>query len=343
MYDVIVIGAGPTGCTAAKVLSERGLKVLLIEKCRLPRYKSCSGMIIKKTADLVNSIFGESIPLSVTCEPSENKGMIFTNDRGQEYRFEQSGLNVWRSSFDGWLAKKAEESGADVADRTYALSCTLSDDHIELTLKNDRKTYTAETRYLIDCEGGSAAFKSKIIPCERSYITTFQTFNEGCCELDYHYFHAYLQPELSEYDAWFNVKDNLMVLGVAVRDIAKIDGYYNSFISYMKLRHGLNISAQLKSEKWIMPQIRPDFKIDHGCGRVLFAGEAAGFLNPMGEGISSGIESGFYAANAIIDNFANPSSALHRYIETTKSLKSYMARQWSFVGKMTDTFSEFSK
>ncbi len=201
MYDVIVIGAGPTGCTAAKVLSDRGLKVLLIEKCRLPRYKSCSGMIIKKTVDLVNSIFGDSIPLSVTCEPPQNKGMIFTNDNGEEYRFEQSGLNVWRSSFDGWLTKKAEESGADVTDHTYALSCTSSEECIKLTLKNDSKTYTLETRYLIDCEGGSAAFKSKIIPCNRSYITTLQTFNEGCCELDYHYFYAYLQPELSEYDA----------------------------------------------------------------------------------------------------------------------------------------------
>ena len=38
MYDFIIIGAGPAGCTAAAQLAERGLKVLLVEKCRLPRY-----------------------------------------------------------------------------------------------------------------------------------------------------------------------------------------------------------------------------------------------------------------------------------------------------------------
>ena len=41
MYDVIVIGAGPTGSTAAKILAENGCKVLLVEKFKMPRYKSC--------------------------------------------------------------------------------------------------------------------------------------------------------------------------------------------------------------------------------------------------------------------------------------------------------------
>lgn len=62
MYDFIIIGAGPAGCTAAAQLAERGLKVLLVEKCRLPRYKSCSGVLIKKSMDLVRLYFGEETP-----------------------------------------------------------------------------------------------------------------------------------------------------------------------------------------------------------------------------------------------------------------------------------------
>ena len=109
MYDVIVVGAGATGCTAAKTLSENGYKVLLVEKFKMPRYKSCSGQLIKKTVDLVQEYFGVAVPASVMCTPTENRGMIFTNDKGKEFRFEQPGLNVWRSSFDNWLAMKASE------------------------------------------------------------------------------------------------------------------------------------------------------------------------------------------------------------------------------------------
>jgi len=42
-YDVIVVGAGPSGSTVAKFLSEKGVKVLLIDKDKFPRDKPCGG------------------------------------------------------------------------------------------------------------------------------------------------------------------------------------------------------------------------------------------------------------------------------------------------------------
>ena len=42
-YDLIVIGAGPAGSTAAETAARAGLKVALIEKQRLPRHKTCGG------------------------------------------------------------------------------------------------------------------------------------------------------------------------------------------------------------------------------------------------------------------------------------------------------------
>lgn len=339
MYDVIVIGAGPAGSTAAKTLAENGYKVLLVEKFKMPRYKSCSGQLIKKSMDLVQTYFGEKVPDSVMCVPTENRGMIFTDDKGKSFCFEQEGVNVWRSSFDKWLADKAAEFGAEVRDNTVALSCQEEKGIVTVTLKGEH-TYTEQARYVIDCEGVVGVLKKKLIAREPQYITTYQTYNQGSIDLDYQFFHAYLQPELSEYDAWFNVKDNQLVLGVSVKDSSKAEYYYARFIAYMKEKHNLQIDRQLKVDKWLMPHIRPGCVIDYGVGHILFAGEIAGFLNPMGEGISAGMESGHCAAKAIMKHFDDLDMVYSDYRASTDAMYNYMKRQWSFVASMAETFKE---
>lgn len=341
MFDVIVIGAGPAGCTSSKILAEKGYKVLLVEKFKTPRYKSCSGQLIKKSMDLVQEYYGEPVPTSTMCIPTENRGMIFTDDKGKSFRFEQDGLNVWRSSFDKWLADKAVQSGAEVRDNTAALACEEHDGAVTVTLKG-KQAYTEQAKYVIDCEGVVGTLKRKLLNHTPQYITTYQTYNQGSIDLDYCFFHAYLQPELSEYDAWFNVKDNQLVLGVSVKDSSKAEYYYKRFINYMKEKHNLRIDKQLKTDKWLIPHIRPGCSIDYGVGRVLFAGEIAGFLNPMGEGISAGMESGCHAANAIAQHFDALYLVYDDYKENTSALHNHMKRQWNFVAGMTDIFKEFT-
>ena len=339
MYDVIVIGAGPAGCIAAKRLAESGLHVLLAERHKLPRYKSCSGILIQKSMDLVRRCCGQDVPLSAMCTPAENRGMIFTDDKGREFRFEQNGLNVWRSSFDNWLTEQAAASGAEVRDNSSAVSCEEQPDSISVTLRGE-SSCTERARYVIDCEGVTGLLKRQLLGNSRDFITTFQTFNRGTIQLDPHYFYAYLQPELSEYDAWFNVKDEMLVLGVSVKDASRIGQFYQRFIAYMETHHGLQIGRQVKAEKWLMPHIRPGCPVTYGQGRVLFAGEIAGFLNPMGEGISAAMESGCCVAQAIVNHFDALDRIYADYQRDTQQLKSYMERQWNFVGRMADTFSD---
>lgn len=168
--------------------------------------------------------------------------------------------------------------------------------------------------------------KRKLLENNLQYITTYQTYNEGSIDLDYHFFHAYLQPELSEYDAWFNVKDNQLVLGVSVKDNGKVKYYYDCFLAYMKEKYQLKINKQLREDKWLMPHILPGCRIDYGIGRIFFAGEIAGFLNPMGEGISAGLESGHCIAESIAHNFDSPTKVLNTYKNGTDKLHNYMQR-----------------
>jgi len=49
-YDCIVAGGGPAGSTVAGALAQAGMKVLLLEKCRYPRFKPCGGGVARKAA-----------------------------------------------------------------------------------------------------------------------------------------------------------------------------------------------------------------------------------------------------------------------------------------------------
>lgn len=354
MYDVIVIGAGPCGCIAARTLSNNGLKVLLLEKCKLPRYKSCSGILIEKSMRFIEQQFGCSIPTSVTCTPIDNRGMIFTDDIGREHRFESRGLNIWRDKFDYWLLSIAQEEGTEISAESCVTAIREAEEVIEVTVNGN----TEQARYVIDCSGAVGINKrndtsSILLPngvkrlggkngiCKQAHhnVITYQTYNEGKIDLDPHYFYAYLQPELSGYDAWFNVKDDMLVLGVASVEQSDIKNYYEAFEAYMRERHCLCVSKSLRTDKWLIRNIQPPFDIDYGIGGILKAGENAGFLNPMGEGVSCAMESGYYAALAIISNFNNKQNAIEDYKHNVAETKDYMKRQWQLVGRMSKKFS----
>ena len=64
-WDVIVVGAGPAGSTAARVAAEAGARVLLLDRARFPRYKTCGGGItgfsLKAMPDAARSAFEAEI------------------------------------------------------------------------------------------------------------------------------------------------------------------------------------------------------------------------------------------------------------------------------------------
>ncbi len=119
MLDVIVVGAGPAGCTAARHAAIRGLEVLVLDKRKeIGVPVQCGEFVASKKE--VNLIFPlsegldnvELIPTSMY-QKKTAKLSIFT-PKNRKYPLEFDGFTVNRDDLDKHLASLAEKEGATI-------------------------------------------------------------------------------------------------------------------------------------------------------------------------------------------------------------------------------------
>ncbi|WP_308119071.1 geranylgeranyl reductase family protein [Streptomyces sp. JJ38] len=110
MWDVVVVGAGPAGASAAHAAAVTGRRVLLLEKAELPRYKTCGGGIIGPSRDALPP--GVELPLQdrVHAVTFSLDGRFARTRRSRRMLF---GL-VNRPEFDQALVEAAQKAGAEL-------------------------------------------------------------------------------------------------------------------------------------------------------------------------------------------------------------------------------------
>ncbi len=124
-YDVIIVGAGPGGSSAAKLCAENDLSVALIERGEYPGSKNMfGGTIYRAATEQIVPSFWEEAPIERNVvrevlyfmEPSSVVEMGYTS-----YNFNKPPYNTFtviRSRFDRWLAGVAEKAGAHLMNST---------------------------------------------------------------------------------------------------------------------------------------------------------------------------------------------------------------------------------
>lgn len=109
-FDAIVIGGGPAGSTAARKMATLGLRTLVLERARHPRYKACGGGVPARTVKLV----GLSIEEAVEGEVSTIEVSHFGERSFRKHSAEPFAYMVMRDRFDALLLSAAAEAGAEV-------------------------------------------------------------------------------------------------------------------------------------------------------------------------------------------------------------------------------------
>lgn len=118
-FDVVVVGAGPAGCSAAYALAREGLEVLVIERGSAVGAKNMTGGVLY--GPVLEKIFPD-FPSGVPVERAINRHAISFLSTDSSVSFDvrlgdsrHAAYSVLRAKFDRWFAEKVEEAGGIVA------------------------------------------------------------------------------------------------------------------------------------------------------------------------------------------------------------------------------------
>jgi geranylgeranyl reductase family protein len=310
-YDVIVVGAGPAGSSAARVLAEQGVRVALLERTKMPRYKACGAGIVGRAMRVLPAEVRETIERE--CFTAE----LHMPDAGLHFsvtRQEPVVSMCMRDKFDRLLAVNARMAGADLLEECNVLDVTAKTESV--AVETDKGPLWASFVVAADGSTGSVARKAgwretrTLVPAIEWEVPVeeelFERFT-GSARFDFG-----LVP--SGY-AWLFPKGSHLSVGVASMkrgslSLSKaLEGYLVSLgipLNNHIARHGSLVSVQPRSDGLMR-------------GRVLLTGDAAGLTDPVtGEGISFAVISGQSAARALIAGDFAEATVKKEYMATVE-------------------------
>lgn len=344
-YDVVVVGAGPAGSTAAKFLSEGGIKTAIIDKSKFPRNKSCGGGLTAKVLENFDYIDNDTF-IDAYCYG----GILYSKSLNTlKIQSEQPIIAmVRREKFDNELLQVAIDHGATFFDEKKINDIRVENDKV--TLEGEHG-FNISSTYVIGADGvwSVIAEKTGLRTKNTSFgISLFNEYKLGEKEIEKYFStkrfgHLHLKFNGIPGYGWVFPKKEYLNIGIGIADAS----LFKKTFSYPLREVYDDYFNLLKKEGIIPPELE---KGDVKAGtlpyhplkktftdRVLLCGDAAGLINPLtGEGIDYAMYSGKIAADTIIES-----------IEKGRSDKDFLSRyqrSWfNQFGKDIELFYKGSK
>ena len=167
MFDVIICGAGPAGCTAALALGTSGLKTGLIEKESFPGNKVCGDAIPAYVPKILGTINQEYSNAFARLEPKEIVNtcrIVAPNGKILDLKYPESGVICKRQVFDNFLFELTRQlSNLTVYQATAVKDITIENN---LAVISTSKNQLLKARLVIGCDGAHSLTKRKLSDSE---------------------------------------------------------------------------------------------------------------------------------------------------------------------------------
>jgi flavin-dependent dehydrogenase len=333
MHDVIVIGAGPAGSTAATLLARQGFSVVLLERERFPRFQ-IGESLLPYNNDVFNRL-GITEELAATFLPKYGgefvtadglKRTIFRFDLTLDEPYRRS-FQVKRSEFDLLLMRMARESGVTVREQVTVKDVDLSkEDRALLTTATGERL---EARFVIDASGHGSVVGQRV--ARRTEVHSLKKV-----ALFAHYSGVPRDEGRNGgntvivilRDAWFwliPLSDELMSVGLVVdRDHLVNCGLTPEELLARTIALTPVVAARMQhAERLTTVYARKDFsyRMDTLAGpNFALVGDAAGFIDPIfSTGVLVAMHSATIAADAVGERIRRGSmTALRNYERKTQ-------------------------
>ena len=160
--DVLVIGGGPAGSTAASELTQRGYRVVLLEKARHPRFH-IGESLLPANLPLLERLGVADRVRAIGMKKNGAEFVSPTDGREQVFEFAEAwnksipfAYQVRRSQFDEILIRRAAELGAEVIEGCRVREVQIPADGSAVSVDaehEDGRRQSWRARYLIDASG----------------------------------------------------------------------------------------------------------------------------------------------------------------------------------------------
>lgn len=303
-FDVVIVGGGPGGSTAAWRLAVEGHRPLVLDAAVFPRVKPCAGWVTHEALEDLE-IAPDEYPLTI--QPFHACVLEFAGGRHETRWRRPASYGIIRREFDHYLLERAAAAGADVRWGTRVTSVAVAGDRVR-----------------VETEGG--AFESSVVigagghrcPVARSLGEISESEDEvvalesetrlsaGWSERIRPFLETpelYVESDLRGY-GWYFPKRDFINIGVGCTGAGDgtLPGRRDALLAALRRTGRLPEDLPIEPFKGHAYLVRRAPRRRLAGPRFCLVGDAAGLARVLsGEGIGPAIRSGRLAARAVTD------------------------------------------